>query len=100
MEHNAKNICKTVISGKEQNLNKQQADFRISILFQYCRYILAKFNTFSKPRRNPVIRNWNIWLTFIIKQWSVYFASWGKHCWSYSVLSQRKLVEMVTCCYV
>ena len=42
-----KNICITVISSKEQNLNKQMAEFRISILFQYSMYILAKFNIFS-----------------------------------------------------
>ena len=48
MEHNAKNICKTVISGKELNLNKQMVQFRISILFQYFMYVLAKFNTFSR----------------------------------------------------
>jgi len=35
MEHNAKIICKTVVSGKEQNLNEQMAEFVISILFQY-----------------------------------------------------------------
>jgi len=35
MEHNAKNFCRTVISGNKQNLNKQTAEFRISILFQY-----------------------------------------------------------------
>ena len=39
------NICKTAISGEEQNLYKQMAEFRISILFQYFIYILAKFNT-------------------------------------------------------
>jgi len=27
MEHTAKSTCKTVISGKEQNLNKQMAEF-------------------------------------------------------------------------
>jgi len=48
MEDNAKKICKTVISGKEQNLNKQMAEFGISILFQYFMYILDKFNTFSR----------------------------------------------------
>jgi len=32
MEHNAENICATVNSGKEQNLNKQMVEFRISIL--------------------------------------------------------------------
>jgi len=48
MEHNAKNICKTIISGEEQNLNKQMVEFRISILFQYFVYILARFNTISK----------------------------------------------------
>jgi len=35
MEHKAKNICQAVISGKEQNLNKQMAEFIISILSQY-----------------------------------------------------------------
>jgi len=29
-----KNICKTVISGKEQNLNQQMAEVGISIHFQ------------------------------------------------------------------
>jgi len=33
VEHNAKNICKTIIGGKEQNLNKQMAGFGISTLF-------------------------------------------------------------------
>jgi len=38
MEHNAKNICRTV-RGEAQNLNKQMVEFRISILFQYfCRF--------------------------------------------------------------
>ena len=35
MEHIAKNICRTVISGEEQNLNKQVFEFIIFILFQY-----------------------------------------------------------------
>jgi len=35
MEHNAKIICRTVISGEEQSLNKHIAEFRIFILFQY-----------------------------------------------------------------
>jgi len=48
MEHNAESICKTVISGKKQNLNKQTAEFGIPILFQYGMYILAKINTFSR----------------------------------------------------
>jgi len=48
MEHNAKNICKTFISGKEQNFNKQVTEFGISMLFQYVMCILAKFNTFSR----------------------------------------------------
>jgi len=47
MEHNAKNICRTVISGNKQNLNKQIVEFRIFILFQYFMYVLAIFNTFS-----------------------------------------------------
>jgi len=33
MEHNAKIICRTVVSGYEQKLNKQVAEFGISILF-------------------------------------------------------------------
>jgi len=47
MEHNVKNICETVISGEEQNLNKQMVEFGISTHFQYFMNILAKFNTFS-----------------------------------------------------
>jgi len=43
-----KNICRTVISGKVKNLNKQMVELRISILFQYFMHILAKFNTFSR----------------------------------------------------
>ena len=41
IEHNAKNICKTVTSSKVQNLNKQMAEFGIPILFQYFIDILA-----------------------------------------------------------
>ena len=41
MEHNAKIIYRTVISGKEQNLNKQMAEFRISVLFQCFMNLLA-----------------------------------------------------------
>jgi len=52
MEHNAKNICKTVISGKEQNLNKQIAEFEISILFQHFLYIFAKFQYFFEVLEN------------------------------------------------
>jgi len=48
MEYNAENICRTVISSEEQNLNKQLAEFRISILFQYFMNTLATFNTFSR----------------------------------------------------
>jgi len=33
MQHNPKNICKTVISGFEQNFNKQLAEFGISNTF-------------------------------------------------------------------
>jgi len=43
-----KNICKTVISGKEENWNKYMAEFGISIHFKYFMYILVKFNTFSR----------------------------------------------------
>jgi len=43
-----KNVCKTVISGKEQNLNIQTGDFGISMLLQYFVCILAKPNTFSR----------------------------------------------------
>jgi len=48
MEHNGISICETVISGKEQNLNKQMAEFGITIFFQYCMYILTKFNALSR----------------------------------------------------
>ena len=48
MEHNAKNICTTVITGIEQNLNKHMAELGISIPFQYFMYILVKFDTFSR----------------------------------------------------
>jgi len=41
-------LCKTVISSREQNLNKQMAELGISVLFQYSTDILAKFNTFSR----------------------------------------------------
>jgi len=47
MEHNAK-ICKIIINGKEQNLNKCVAGFEISIVFQYFLCTLAKLNTFSR----------------------------------------------------
>ena len=89
------NICKTAISGEEQNLYKQMAEFRISILFQYFIHILAKFNTFkvlkpdftsqyffnSIPRGNPVFsrnnrRQGKAWLKtqtpshiFIVECW-------------------------------
>jgi len=43
-----RNICKTVISATEQNLNKQMAKFGISILFQKFMCTLAKFSTFSR----------------------------------------------------
>jgi len=33
MEHNARNICRTVISSEEQDLNEQMVEFRISLLF-------------------------------------------------------------------
>ena len=36
MEHNAKNNCKTVISGIEKNLNKQMTELGIANLLQYC----------------------------------------------------------------
>jgi len=48
MEHNAKNICKTVISGKEQNLNKKNGR-------------IWKFNAFSiliVPWGSPGYRAW------------------------------------------
>jgi len=48
MEHNAKTICKTVISGKEWKVIKGMAKFGISMLFQYFMHILDKFNSFSR----------------------------------------------------
>jgi len=38
----------SLISGKEQNLNKQMVEFRIYKLFQYFMYIFAKLDTFSR----------------------------------------------------
>jgi len=55
MEHNKKDICKTVINRKEQNLNKQMTEFGIYLLFQYFMYILVKLNTF--PRSWNLFRN-------------------------------------------
>jgi len=45
MEHDANNTSAELSSAMK---NKQMAEFRISILFQYGMYILAKFNTFSR----------------------------------------------------
>jgi len=39
LEHNAKNTCRTVISGKEQNLNIQMAEITISKFSNYLMYI-------------------------------------------------------------
>jgi len=44
----SKKLLQNCHSCNEQNLNKQTATFRISILFQYFVHILAKFNTFSR----------------------------------------------------
>jgi len=52
MEHNAKNICRPVISGKEQNLNKKW----LNLEFQYYMNILAKFNTFKVLKINFAIQ--------------------------------------------
>jgi len=42
MKDNIKNIYKTVSKGnKEQKLNKQMVEFRISIFFQYFQYSLG-----------------------------------------------------------
>jgi len=35
MEHNKKDICKTVISREEENLNKQMTELKIYLFFQY-----------------------------------------------------------------
>jgi len=51
MEHNAKRNCETIISGKEQNLNKQMAEFGIFRFFKYFMYILTNFNTFSRSQK-------------------------------------------------
>ena len=69
-----KSIFKTVISGKEQNLNKQILKLKIFIVFQYPMYILVKFKSFPRswkpvsqfttfsilaiPRGNP--ENWQL----------------------------------------
>jgi len=44
MEYNAKNMCKTATIGKEQNLNKQMAEFAISILYLHFGQIQYFFN--------------------------------------------------------
>jgi len=69
MGHNAKNICTTVISGKEQDLNKQMAGFenihtfsKLDLYFSQIQYFFKDLKTdftieyFSKlsiPRGNP-----------------------------------------------
>jgi len=74
MVHNAKSMFRTVISGKEQKLNKQIVKFKIFLLFQYLMYILVKFKSFPRswkpvsqfttfsilaiPRGNP--ENWRL----------------------------------------
>jgi len=67
-----KTFGKLSLATKEQNLNKQPAEFGISILFQYFMYILAKFNTFSRSWKpilqfntfntssEPWLQQWNI----------------------------------------
>jgi len=67
MEHNAKNICKTVISSKEQNLNKQMVEFGISIFFQYFLYILAKFNNINDAWEHCFLLKMNDWM-FLLTQ--------------------------------
>jgi len=84
IEHNARDICKTVISGKAQNLNKQMAQFVISILFQYFIYILAKFNTFS--------RSWKP-----ISQSNTFSLLRGNHVgFSYVILHRSKMLLVLT----
>ena len=51
MERNAKHNCETIISGKEQNLKKQMAEFGIFRFFKYLLYILTNFNTFSRSQK-------------------------------------------------
>jgi len=49
MEHNAKSICRTLISSKEKKVKKQTAEFlEFPYFLQYFIYILVKFNTFSR----------------------------------------------------
>jgi len=48
LEHNAENICRTIISAEEQNLNKQMLEFRLAILFQYSMNTSTKSNTFAR----------------------------------------------------
>ena len=55
MESNAKNICKTVISANEQNLNKQIVDYFI---------YLAIFNTFLRSWKP--ISQFNTFNTLVI----------------------------------
>jgi len=71
MEHNAKNICRTVISGKEQNLKEQLLEFGIPILFQYFMYILTKFNTFSRSVMDKALSK-NLCLVFLTISATIY----------------------------
>jgi len=48
MDHNTKNICRTVISGKEQNLKKQTVEYRISILWAILYVHLGQIQYFFK----------------------------------------------------
>ena len=52
MDHNAKNICTTVISGKEQDLNKQMAGFenihtfsKLDLYFSQIQYFFKDLKT-------------------------------------------------------
>jgi len=77
MEHNATNICRTLISNKEQKLNKQVAELRISKLLilyvdfgqiQYffkvlktdftIQYFFDNLSTYAQIFERKTIRNW------------------------------------------
>jgi len=48
MEHNANKICKTVISGTAQNLNKQMVEFRYFHTFSIFYVHFGQFQYFFK----------------------------------------------------
>jgi len=65
-----KSICRTVIRDKELNLNKQVAEYRISILFQYFVYILDQIQYFLKVLKTDFTRQHRVGARYVL-QYSV-----------------------------